>query len=538
VEVFGLTTNQSFFNIYIKPVCLNPSCAKTEKWTTLEIQPKVPYMSYYGNVYVKLLDKETASVKLTGYLINSTVLNMMCDLQGCKLVIANVSLTYLSNNTFNLKRYDFYLVTNNGSFKSFYNCLTIPICNLNMYGLSQYMLRPTSMTKGVSVYGLLIFKIPVNATPLKIVYKDSLGQIISCTPVYERNETVSFICFVRVKFLTNYHIACCILICFHKFRFTGYKCTITFTIDNTCLVPINVTRVVGICPKRFTIVNSNISNDIIPEGNSENFEVTFQYPSVGYEGNLIVLVKITGDHVISLNILNYTIDHASACRSGESNMKYVVFKVQVKYSGPGHIPLCSSGFILVTNEGNYTMNVNTEDTDLIPASCYLTQTSLTTGEVYCTYISFLVPNSSTPIKLVYAYKCCMGNVNVTLTPHLVSYVFYVYIKYEFPCGKVCCSFPGIIGKYYSAGSIINISFTAYKYNQNLELIGVEPSTYFTLVSHGQTEAHCCLKSWVAVKLNNVSVCTSIYIVVKVTCPSSATPKFNIPMLPIIDRRMT
>jgi hypothetical protein len=131
----------------------------------------------------------------------------------------------------------------------------------------------------------------------------------------------------------------------------------------------------------------------------------------------------------------------------------------------------------------------------------------------------------------------MDNVNVTLTPHLVSYVFNVYIKYELPCGKVCCLYYCTIGKYYSPGSIINISFTAYRYSQNLELIGVEPSTYFTLISHGQTEAHCCLKSWIAVKLNNVSVYTSIYIVVKVMSPSSATPKFNIPMLPIIDRRM-
>ncbi|MFP3203522.1 MAG: hypothetical protein RXR43_15315 [Sulfolobus sp.] len=534
VEVFGLTTNQSFFNIYIKPVCLNPGSTES---TTLEIQPKSSTLSYYCNVYVTLLDKETASVKLAGYLINSTALTLLCNLQGYKYVLANVSLSYLANNTFNLKLYDFYIVTNDGNFQNCYTCNKI-FFSLYISKLSNYMLSSILMTKGVSVHGLLLFKIPENATPTKIVYEDSLGQIISCVPVYEHNESISYISCVKVKFLTKLNMIYCKTIYINEFEFSGNKCTVTFSIYNPYLAPINVTRIVGVCPKCFAIINSNISNYIIPEEKCGTFEVTFQYPRISYEGELKVLVQITGAHVISINILNYTLDHASACRNYQGNMKYVVYKIQVKYFGPCKMALSPCDFILVTNEGNYTMNINTEDTDLIPSYCFLPfYKYLVTGEVYCTYISFLVPNSSTPIKLVYACKCCMDNVNVTLTPHLVSYVFNVCIKYELPCGKVCCLYHCTIGKYYSPGSIINISFTAYRYNQNLELIGVEPSTYFTLISHGQTEAHCCLKSWIAVKLNNVSVYTSIYIVVKVISPSSATPKFNIPMLPIIDRRM-
>ncbi|MQL56613.1 hypothetical protein GFB69_13185, partial [Acidianus ambivalens] len=410
VEVYGLTTNQSFFNIYIKPVpvCLNPSSTVS---TTLEIQPKSSTMSYYCNVYVTLLDKETASVKLAGYLINATALTLLCNLQGYKYVLANVSLSYFANNTFNLKPYDFYIVTNDGDFQNCYTCYKTFFLCFYISKLSNYKLSSISMTKGVSVYGLLLFKIPENATPSKIVYEDSLGQIISCVPVNGYNESVSYISYVKVEFLTKFNEIYCRTIPIGGLEFSGNKCTVTFSIYNPYMAPINVTRIVGVCPKCIAIINSNISNYIIPKEKCGTFELTFQYPRISYEGELKVLVQITGAHVISINILNYTLDHASACRGNQGNMKYVVYKIQVKYFGPCQMALRECDFILVTNEGNYTMNLNSRDFDLLPGYCFLFCKYLTTGEVYCTYVSFLVPNSSTPIKLVYACKCCMDSVN-------------------------------------------------------------------------------------------------------------------------------
>ncbi|BDC17479.1 DUF4352 domain-containing protein [Acidianus sp. HS-5] len=501
VEVFSAVTNQSHFKVYLKPTYLNPGGTET---ATLEIIPTSNTLSYYCNLYVTLLDRTNVSVELTGCLINAAPLTKLCNVEGYKYFLANVSVSYFSGNSFDLKPFDFYILTSDGTFRNCYSCNRV--LPSYIYDLSEYMLNATTITKGVSVHGMLVFKVPESAVPTKIVYKDFSGQTLFFVPVSQPVKNLIYIAHVYINFQTKipYYSPG---ICINTFKFSGEECTFTYSFHNGCSIPLNISSIVGVSPSYFRIISSNASNLIIPSCATGYFRITFQYPNESYIGDLNITIRLSVAHLLSFTVLNYTLDHASACRQSNNNMKYVVYKIQMKYFGPGKMGLCANDFILVTTEGNYTLN---RDCDLIPYNCFLSEQSLTSGEVICGYVSFLIPQSATPMKLLYVDYCCMGNANITLVPYLASYIQYICLVG--PCGIGVTNH--YLGSYYYGCSVINITFSLYCGGNILEVTGVGSSQYFTVIAHGPFEATTYIHSWIELKLHNVSVDTNIYIIIK------------------------
>ena len=388
-----------------------------------------PCESYYGAINVKLL------ALINGSWLNITKAIPICakalaeenHLQGYTYILYNFTLTYYGPCYFIPLACDFVLKTNDGIFRG---CLVYT-------GLSD-CLHSEKIYEGVTTSGLVGFKVPENAIPEEIYYEDAAGVKILSLTTTQPKLYYSIISRVNIMNITNYTNICIKIYCINTRGISGEVSYFTLCIANNNGVPFPLANIT-ISPLSSI---ANYKNMIVPAYTKYTLKIGFEFPNFSYYGPLNITIYSGTPHFITITINNYTIDKADAEFIGRQGYEYVLFNVSVAYYGPGKFCFSPYLFHIITSVGKFGYCKDCE-----VKFNYLYSEVLYNGTIIHGYISFLIPCTAEPLKIVYIEGgVIQGEANITLSPNYISRIQYISLSYT--CNKSISLNAWILGYYY------------------------------------------------------------------------------------------
>jgi len=412
-------------------VVIPPECGSI---VTIILQ--APNESYYGNVTVKLLAFiNTSWISITKATpICAKALAEENHLQGYTYILYNFTLTYDGPCYFIPLACNFVLKTNDGIFKG---------CSVYT-GLSD-CLPKEKMYEGVTISGLVGFKVPENAIPEEIYYEDGAGAKIVSLTTTQPKLFYSIICRVNIIKVTNYTNICIEFRCLNTRGISGEVSYFTLCIDNNNCVPFPLANIT-ISPLSSIASCKNI---IIPACSKREFKVGFEFPNFSYYGQLNITIYSGTPHFIKISIYNYTIDSADAQFYGHEGYKYVVFNISLIYYGPGKFCFIPCDFYIITTADKFNYSL-----DKALGCVYMSRETLYNDTMIHGHISFLIPCGAKPLEVVYIEAgAVQGNASITLSPNYVSRIQYIYTNLV-DNGHCPCISGGILVHYSCSGGVI------------------------------------------------------------------------------------
>ncbi|BBG25985.1 DUF4352 domain-containing protein [Sulfuracidifex tepidarius] len=496
---------------YVKldsPVCITP-----HSYGTLNLTVNIPNESYYGTinlVFLSLINSSSISFKATP--INGEAIALENNEQGYTCLIYNVTLTYNGGSIFYPNPQDFVLITNLVSAKG---------------TTASFDALPNSgMERGVTVSGLVFFKVPAHATPVKLYYEDSDGIKVVSEPTSSPSIAYSLLSGINANVITSYtDVSTSVPLFFSSSGFTGQNVTLTFSVydGNNAPLPLsNVTLSPG-----FQVLYQNVTGKIVPPFTTYDFEVVAKYPEFSYYGPMNITVYSGVPHFVTMKVLNYTIDSADAQAAGYNGEKYLLFNLSVTYSGPGNLYFYPQDIYLVTNQGVF-QGAQNYDNLILGSNQFLSSETMPTGDVIYGYVSFLVPSTAQPIQLEYNSSGELQAVtNINVIPNTVTRIEGASLNTT--SSAVSCYFPSTPFTYssYFSGETINVSMY-FQSNNYFSIQGWKINYPFKIVEQGPTSAKPLsygydLQTWLVIEILNTSYYGSLHITAIVS--SSQTPAF-------------